>query len=253
MFTTQLLLSITRILNVLLVLGIVLFSFAVAGVEFFGDVRYGAFLNGNRNFDDIPNTLMMLVRVTFSEWVYARHDCRVQPPGCTEGYDCGSVMGTPYFALLLLLNAYILANMFVAVVLTDFTWLVSHHPAYFTVTVLSLSRQRFLILILDSLSLSVLNLTLTQSHTHTHSLSLVPFVMMKSKELKTNISHAHSLMILSRCSLRSPIVLCQRCFRCAITQPLCSKVRPQLCCSGSMPLKSGLRWAISQGCFRMAT
>ena len=128
MFTTQLLLSISRILNVLLVLGIVLFSFAVAGVEFFGDVRYGAFLNGNRNFDDIPNTLMMLVRVTFSEWVYARHDCRVQSPECTDGYDCGSVMATPYFALLLLLNAYILANMFVAVVLTDFTWLVSHCP-----------------------------------------------------------------------------------------------------------------------------
>ena len=155
MFTTQLLLSISRILNVLLVLGIVLFSFAVAGVEFFGDVRYGAFLNGNRNFDDIPNTLMMLVRVTFSEWVYARHDCRVQPPGCTEGYDCGSVMATPYFALLLLLNAYILANMFVAVVLTDFTWLVSHHPAYFTVTVLSLSLSGHL----------PFNLTITYSHT----------------------------------------------------------------------------------------
>ena len=126
MFTTQLLLSISQIFNVLLVLGIVLLTFAVAGVEFFGDTRYGAFLNANRNFDNIPNAVLMLVRVTFNQWVYARHDCRVEPPECTEGHDCGSVMATPYFALLLLLNAYIIANMFVAVVLTDFTWLVSH-------------------------------------------------------------------------------------------------------------------------------
>ena len=38
------------------------------------------------------------------------------------------------------------------------------------------------------------NLTLTQSHTHTHSLSLVLVVMIKSKELKTKISDAHSLI-----------------------------------------------------------
>ena len=39
------------------------------------------------------------------------------------------------------------------------------------------------------------NLTLTQSHTQAHSLSLVLVVMMKSKELKTKISHAHSLIL----------------------------------------------------------
>ena len=37
--------------------------------------------------------------------------------------------------------------------------------------------------------------TLTHSHTHTYSLSFVPVVMMKSKELKTKISHAHSLIL----------------------------------------------------------
>ena len=37
--------------------------------------------------------------------------------------------------------------------------------------------------------------TLTHSHTHTHSLSLVLVVMNKSKELKTKISHAHSLIL----------------------------------------------------------
>ena len=42
--------------------------------------------------------------------------------------------------------------------------------------------------------------TLTQSHTHTHSLSLVLVVMIKSKELKSKISHTHSL-ILSHCAL----------------------------------------------------
>ena len=39
------------------------------------------------------------------------------------------------------------------------------------------------------------NLTLTQSYTHIHSLSLVPVVMIQSKELKTKISHTHSLIL----------------------------------------------------------
>ena len=39
--------------------------------------------------------------------------------------------------------------------------------------------------------------THSQPHTHIHSLSLVLVAMMKSKEFKTKISHAHSL-ILSR-------------------------------------------------------
>ena len=34
-----------------------------------------------------------------------------------------------------------------------------------------------------------------QSHAHTHSLSLVLVVMIKSKELKTKISHTHSLIL----------------------------------------------------------
>ena len=45
------------------------------------------------------------------------------------------------------------------------------------------------------LALRCLSLSLTiLSHTHTHSLSLV-LVVMKAKELKTKISHAHSLIL----------------------------------------------------------
>ena len=67
----------------------------------------------------------------------------------------------------------------------------------------------------DSLSFLSLffNLTLTQSHTHTHTLSFVPVVVMKPKELKTKISHAHSLIPshylarLSATPLRRPLGL----------------------------------------------
>ena len=46
--------------------------------------------------------------------------------------------------------------------------------------------------------------TITHSHTPTHSLSLVLVVMIKPKELKTKISHTHSLILAHR-ELPSPI------------------------------------------------
>jgi hypothetical protein len=48
------------------------------------------------------------------------------------------------------------------------------------------------------LALTVSIFTHSQSHTHTHTLSLVLVAVMKSKELKTKISHTHSL-IRSQC------------------------------------------------------
>ena len=48
--------------------------------------------------------------------------------------------------------------------------------------------------ITGSISLALLSL-IPHTHTHTHSLSLVLVVMMKSKELKTKISHTHSLIL----------------------------------------------------------
>ena len=45
------------------------------------------------------------------------------------------------------------------------------------------------------------NLTITHSHTYTDTLSLVLVVMIKSKDLKTKISHAHSLILSPSVSL----------------------------------------------------
>ena len=52
-----------------------------------------------------------------------------------------------------------------------------------------------------TLSLSSINLTLPLSHTHIHSLSFVLVAVMKPKELKTKISHAHSLILSLKHSL----------------------------------------------------
>ena len=62
--------------------------------------------------------------------------------------------------------------------------------------------------------------THSQSHTHTHSLSLVLVVMIKSKELKTKISHTHSL-ILSHCV---SLPLCILSTRCSHLLPLSHRV-----------------------------
>eukprot|EP00658_Telonema_sp_P-2_P017758 TRINITY_DN1692_c0_g1_i4.p1 TRINITY_DN1692_c0_g1~~TRINITY_DN1692_c0_g1_i4.p1 ORF type:complete len:1182 (+),score=309.61 TRINITY_DN1692_c0_g1_i4:177-3722(+) len=123
MLTTQLLSSISRIANVAMVLAFLLFTYAVAGIEFFGQTRYGTALSATYNFQHFGRAVLTLWRVTFGDWVYLRHDCQVSPPDCTDGQDCGSVMAAPFFFTLLLLNSYIIANIFVAVVLTDFSWL----------------------------------------------------------------------------------------------------------------------------------
>jgi hypothetical protein len=50
-------------------------------------------------------------------------------PECTPGKDCGSWMSTPYFLSYLAINAFIMINMCVAVVLGNFAWIYATEKA----------------------------------------------------------------------------------------------------------------------------
>jgi len=52
-----------------------------------------------------------------------REDCRVSPPQCTYGQDCGSYyFSTLYFLSFTILSTFVVLNMVVAVVMDNFTW-----------------------------------------------------------------------------------------------------------------------------------
>lgn len=123
MITTVMIASVKQIWYVLLVLALIMFTWAVFGIERFGDVKHGFAIDKHTNFADFSNAIYTLTQVMFGSWIYVRKDCRVKWPDCTPGSDCGSWMATPYFLSYLLINSFIMINMCVAVVLGNFAWI----------------------------------------------------------------------------------------------------------------------------------
>jgi len=123
MLTRTMVVSIGHIKDVCLALLLLLFSLAVTGIELFGKTRYGEHLTRHYNFSTFRNSILVLLRVLFGEWIYLRHDCRVNAPLCTPGEDCGSIFSALYYGAVLLICGIVVVNMVVAVVVENFTWL----------------------------------------------------------------------------------------------------------------------------------
>jgi hypothetical protein len=111
MITTVMIASVKQIWHVLLVLMLIMFTWAVFGIERFGEVKHGVAIDEHSNFEDFSNAIYVLTQVMLgSSWVYFRKDCRVRYPECTPGKDCGSWMSTPYFLSYLAINAFIMVT-----------------------------------------------------------------------------------------------------------------------------------------------
>ena len=102
--------SVKQIWYVLLVLALIMFTWAVFGIERFGEVKHGFTIDKHTNFADFSNAIYTLTQVMFGSWIYVRKDCRVKWPDCTPGSDCGSWMATPYFLSYLLINSFIMVR-----------------------------------------------------------------------------------------------------------------------------------------------
>ena len=110
MITTVMIASVKQIWYVLLVLALIMFTWAVFGIERFGEVKHGFTIDKHTNFADFSNAIYTLTQVMFGSWIYVRKDCRVKWPDCTPGSDCGSWMATPYFLSYLLINSFIMVR-----------------------------------------------------------------------------------------------------------------------------------------------
>jgi len=115
--------SLPALYNILFLLALFIFVFAVMGMSLFGKVKHGNFLDDHANFETFPTAVVTLFRITTGEsWNGIMHDCMVQPPNCSEEEEnCGSIpWALIYFPLYILVSFYAMLNLFVAVVLKNF-------------------------------------------------------------------------------------------------------------------------------------
>jgi len=91
---TALVVSVPTMINVAGLFFLLLFMYAVLGVNLFGRVKFGAELDRHANFRNFGIALLTLIRVITGEaWNGIMYDCMVQPPDCDPS-------NSPYCALL---------------------------------------------------------------------------------------------------------------------------------------------------------
>ncbi|KAG0335288.1 calcium channel protein, partial [Podila horticola] len=118
------------ILNITAVFMVVFTMYAVMFRELFGMTRLGPSTTSLANFATFGSTMLMLIRMTTGEnWDFVMHDMMVEPPFCTPSRatyldsDCGS-RPWAYFMFLsfYIVCTYILLNMFIAVIISNFSF-----------------------------------------------------------------------------------------------------------------------------------
>ena len=112
------------------VLIVIMWCYALIGVIMFGSTRFGVALNRHANFRNSLNAMLLLFRITTGEdWNRLMHDCMVSPPKCSlnaeDNYwqtDCGHSVGAAiFFFSYYVIVTYIFLNLFIAVVIENFS------------------------------------------------------------------------------------------------------------------------------------
>lgn len=119
--------SAPALLNVASLLFLILFIFAVIGMNLFGNVVYNGAINEFVNFRDFGNSMVLLFRLmTAAGWNDVLDACMVQAPDCDPGWEgvpngnCGSpVSAQVYFASFVVITFLIMINMYIAIILEN--------------------------------------------------------------------------------------------------------------------------------------
>ena len=120
---TTLLYSILPLANILGIFAIVAFIYAVLGMELFGGVLWGEYLNAEANFCSFPAAMLTMFRsATGENWNGIMHDAMVTPErGCDPAADnCGSIAAVPFFVSYVILTTFIVLKMMVALIIENF-------------------------------------------------------------------------------------------------------------------------------------
>eukprot|EP00899_Mesostigma_viride_P006469 jgi/Mesvir1/15823/Mv03377-RA.1 len=125
MLLTTLIISAPTLANTLGLLAVLFFVFAVLGMQLFGRVKPGETLDEHSNFKNFGYSILTLLRmVTGENWNGIMYDCMVQPPDCDnspEVDNCGLRWAWLYFVSFVLMGSFVMFNLFIAVVLENFS------------------------------------------------------------------------------------------------------------------------------------
>ena len=131
---TTLVSSMPAMLNVGALLLLLMLMYAIVGMQVFANVKYGKALGPYANFRSFGTSMLLLLRcLTGADWNVIMHDLSVQSPLCTDnaeertGYwlpnDCGNQIFAMWFLIsYLIVCTFTVMNLFVAVILDNFTY-----------------------------------------------------------------------------------------------------------------------------------
>jgi len=119
---TTLYLSIPSLGNVGIMLVLILYVYAVLGMNLFFGVKHQENINSEVNFETFGPAVMTLIRcVTFDGWRGLMTDLMVKEPDCSDvDENCGSLLAIPYFFTFITLGNFLMINIFTAVILRNF-------------------------------------------------------------------------------------------------------------------------------------
>lgn len=134
MLFNTMLTSLPSMANIGSLMFLLYFVFAVIGTALFSKTRFGNFYTVDANFRDFPRGLLVLFRMSTGEnWHEMMIDCQYQPPFCTGGIDCGLVYVAPlYFMGFFTLGVYLMLNLFIAVIIDNFSQAYNKDPNQIT-------------------------------------------------------------------------------------------------------------------------
>lgn len=132
-----LIISIPALFNIAILLFIFMFIFAVMGMTLFARVRHVMALTDTVNFDTFPNSMVLLFRLSTSAgWNDVLEPLKDSGSGCNNTHyidtlgvpqaqsngNCGSpTFGSIFLILYLMVSFMIIINMYIAVILENFT------------------------------------------------------------------------------------------------------------------------------------
>jgi hypothetical protein len=132
--------SVSQLVNILFLLGLVYSMFAVVAVQCFGTTKRGYRMGPTANFDNWNNAIMTIAQIiTGDEWMDILYDCSVEYPACTRQFnkdhvygwtgpaysfgDCGSVYARLFFVSLKLICENVMLNLFIGMILGNFSFI----------------------------------------------------------------------------------------------------------------------------------
>ena len=128
-----LVLAFPSLINVGCLLGIVMFMYAVLGLNLFTFVMHGGDVDADRNFESFGNSMLTLFQcLTGDGWSAIMDDLMVDElRGCDPTLvpsNCGTSLALPFFISWTVVGSFVFLNLIVAVILEHFTALGNVDP-----------------------------------------------------------------------------------------------------------------------------